>query len=99
MKNGIYIGISILVGLIIWFLPEPEGVNTQGWHLFALFVATMISVILKPLPMGVVSLISLTVALVTHTLTFADAFSGFSNEVVWLVVFAFFVARGFISTG
>lgn len=99
MKNTIYIGIALLLGLVIWFAPEPEGVNTQGWHLFAIFVATMISVILKPLPMGVVSLISLTVALVTNTLTFAEAFSGFSNDVVWLVVFAFFVARGFISTG
>lgn len=29
----------------------------------------------------------------------ADAFSGFSNEIVWLVVFAFFISRGFISTG
>lgn len=59
----------------------------------------MTAIILKPLPMGVISLLSLTVAIVTHTLEFAEAFSGFSNDVVWLVVFAFFVARGFIATG
>jgi DASS family divalent anion:Na+ symporter len=99
MKNTLYIGIAIAIGLIIWFFPEPKGVSAQGWHLFAIFVGTMISVILKPLPMGVVSILALTVATVTQTLTFADAFSGFSNDIVWLVVFAFFVARGFISTG
>lgn len=99
MKNSLYLGLSVLIGVIVWFLPEPAGINTQGWHLFALFVATMIAIISKPLPMGVVSVVSLTVAIVTNTLTFAEAFSGFSNDVVWLVVFAFFVARGFIATG
>ncbi len=59
----------------------------------------MIAVILRPLPMGVVAILSLTFAVTTNVLTFPEAFSGFSNEVVWLVVFAFFVARGFISTG
>lgn len=91
--------ISIGIGLLLWFSPYPAGIQVQGWHLFSLFVATMVGVILKPFPMGVVSIISLTVAVATNTLTFADAFSGFSNEVVWLVVFAFFVARGFILTG
>jgi DASS family divalent anion:Na+ symporter len=99
MKNSVYLVIALALGLLIWFLPPPEGVNVQGWHLFALFVSTMICVILKPLPMGVIAIISLTIAVVTHTLTFAEAFSGFSNDVVWLVVFAFFVARGFIATG
>lgn len=99
MKSFYSLGFSILVGLVFWFIPEPPGVADRGWELFAIFVSTMIAVILKPFPMGVVSVISLTVAVVTNTLTFAEAFSGFSNDVVWLVVFAFFVARGFISTG
>ncbi|HSX11526.1 MAG TPA: anion permease [Chlamydiales bacterium] len=99
MKKSVSLAIAAAIGLSIWFLPEPKGVSPQGWHLFALFVATMISIILKPLPMGVISIMALTVAVVTHTLSFADAFSGFSNDVVWLVVFAFFVARGFIATG
>lgn len=99
MKNCFIFAVAVLIGLILWFIPEPEGVNAQGWHLFALFVGTMVAVIFKPYPMGVISVISLTVALVTNTLTFADAFSGFSNDIVWLIVFAFFVARGFISTG
>jgi DASS family divalent anion:Na+ symporter len=99
MKNALYLGFAILVGFIFWMLPEPEGVHENGWNLFAIFVSTMIAVILRPLPMGVVAILSLTFAVSTNVLTFSEAFSGFSNEVVWLVVFAFFVARGFISTG
>ena len=90
---------SIAVGLILWFLPVPQGLKPQAWHLFAIFTATIVGIILKPFPMGVIALLALTVSVLTQTLSFADAFSGFSNDVVWLVVFAFFISRGFISSG
>lgn len=99
MKNWIRFGLPIIIGLIVWLIPVPTGVAPQAWKLFAIFLATMAGVILKPFPMGVVSILSLTVTVTTGVLTFQDAFSGFSNDVVWLVVFAFFVARGFIATG
>lgn len=87
------------LGLILWFLPHPADVPDKGWHLFSIFVATISGIILKPLPMSAIALLSLTVCTLTETLSFNDAFWGFSNEVVWLVIFAFFVARGFIATG
>lgn len=98
-KSVFVLGLAFLIGLLIWNLPKPDGVQLEGWHLFAIFTATMFAIILKPLPMGTVAVISLTFSVVTGTLTFADAFTGFSNEIVWLVVLAFFIARGFISTG
>ncbi len=98
-KNGLYFGLAMAIGLLIASTTPPFGVHPQAWHLFAIFVATIVGVILKPLPMGVIAVIGLLTAVVTRTLTFAEGFSGFSNEVVWLVVFSFFVARGFISTG
>ncbi len=91
--------LSLAIGVIIWLLPSPVGVKPEGWALFAIFVSTILGVILKPFPMGVIALFGLAAAVSTRTLSFSEAFSGFSNEVVWLVVFAFFVARGFILTG
>ena len=99
MKNTLNFSWIFLVGLILWFVPEPSGVNPQAWRLFAIFVATVLGVIFKPFPMGVIALFALTVTIATNTLTMPEAFSGFSNEIVWLVVFAFFISRGFISTG
>ena len=98
-KNIIYLSICLAIGIMIWFSPEPEGVKPQAWHLFAIFVATILGVVLKPFPMGTVSIFALMFVTVTETLTFEEAFSGFGNDVVWLIVFAFFIARGFISTG
>lgn len=98
-KNAISFVISIVVGLILWFLPVPDGLTPEAWHLFAIFVATIFGIILKPFPMAVITIFALTAAILTHTLTFEEAFSGFSNDVVWLVVFAFFISRGFIASG
>jgi DASS family divalent anion:Na+ symporter len=98
-KSLWFFAIALAAGGLIALLPAPEGVRPEAWDLFAIFISTIIGIILKPFPMSVVAIFGLTAAVLTNTLTFAEAFSGFSNEVVWLVVFSFFVARGFISTG
>jgi DASS family divalent anion:Na+ symporter len=88
-----------LVGGAIWVTPRPAGVDPRAWHLLAIFVATVVGIIVKPLPMGAMALLGIAVALVTRTLTLGEALSGFSNGVVWLVVAAFFLAAGFTKTG
>jgi DASS family divalent anion:Na+ symporter len=98
MKFIVYLTLSLLIGLGVWFIPEPAGVHPHGWELFAVFTATIAAVILKILPMGVIAITSLTVLVAFRILTFQEAFSGFGNEIVWLVVSAFFIARGFLST-
>jgi DASS family divalent anion:Na+ symporter len=84
---------------VIWFLPSPEGVTPQAWHLFAIFVATIVGIILEPLPMGAVAVFGIAAVTLTGTLGIGDALGGFSNGVIWLVVTAFFIARGFMKTG
>lgn len=91
--------IIVLIGAIIWFIPPPEGLQAQAWHLFAVFVATIIGLILKPLPMGSIAILSLTIIIVTNTLELEEALSGFQNSTIWLIVIAFFISRGFIKTG
>ncbi len=91
--------LSIFIGIAIWVLPLPEGLSPAAWKLFAIFTATIVAIILKPLPMGAVSLIALTVSVLLGSLSLEDACNSFGNDVVWLVVFAFFIAKGFITTG
>lgn len=91
--------LTIFVGFIIWMIPNPQGVSDQAWQLLAIFVATIFGVVSSPLPMGAMALLGLSAVVLTNTLPFAVAFSGFSNHVVWLIVLVFFIARGFIKTG
>jgi len=49
--------------------------------------------------MGAMAFLGMMLTTLTGTLSFEEAFSGFHNDVVWLIVIAFFIARGIISTG
>ncbi len=91
--------IVLIVGLIIWFYPHPPDIDHRAWHLLAIFISTILAIILKPLPIGAVVIIALTFSTLTYTLTLEEALAGFHNSIAWLVVFAFFISRGFIKTG
>lgn len=98
-KKKINLGITLLLGLLIWFSPPPTGLSTEAWHIFAIFIGTIYAVITQPFPLGTITLTALTALTATNLLTFSQAFVGFSNDTIWLIVFAFFIARGFIKTG
>jgi len=91
--------VPILVGLGIWLIPVPAGVGATAWTLLAIFVATIVGLVTKPLPMGAVAILSITVLALSGTLTINEALSGFSNSSIWLIAAAFFISRGFIKTG
>ena len=71
----------------------------KGLHLFAIFVTTIVGIILAPLPMGAVAMIGIGATAVSGTLTIGDSLSGFGDVVIWLIVLAFMISRGFIKTG
>jgi len=91
--------IVILVGLVIWFIPVPAGLKPQAWHLFAIFVATILGFILQPLPIGAIAFISVGLTGLMKVVSPADVLSGFGNTTIWLIVSAFLFAKGFIKTG
>lgn len=91
--------ITILVGLAIWFCPIPAGLKPEAWHLFAIFVATILGFILQPLPIGSLAFISVTLTALVGILKPVDALAGFSNSVIWLIVAAFILSIGFVKTG
>lgn len=91
--------ITIAPGLIIWLIPTPEGLQDDAWHLAAIFISTIVGIIIQPLPMGAVALLAIVATVTTRTLSIQEALSGFGNKVVWLVLAAFLISRGFIKTG
>jgi len=92
-------GISLAVAVGIWFAPVPEGLTPEAWHLFAIFGATILSVILTAFPLLTAAMIALAVAVLSGTVAPAKAFGGFANASVLLVVVAFVVARGVVKSG
>lgn len=98
--------ITLAAGIILWILPAPEGVKIEAWHLFAIFVATILGIILKAAPMGTMCMIAIALTAFSQVLAPGEAgksitlaLRGFGDKVIWLIGISFFIARGFIKTG
>ena len=87
------------VGMMIWFLPVPEGLSTAAWHLFAVFITAIFAVIIDAMPIFTSSIIALSVVVLTGTLSPKQAYSGFSEGFILLIIVAFLIARGVIKSG
>lgn len=100
------LALSLTVGLILWFVPVPTGLEPNAWHLLAVFVATIIGIIGKAAPMGTLSILAMALCGGLQILAPGDpgqsienALSGFGNNTIWLIVSAFFVARSVVNCG
>ena len=82
----------LIVGTLIWFIPPPAGVQPKAWHVLAIFVATIVGLIIKPLPMGAIAILGIVATAITGTLSIEQALSGFGNGTIWLIVAAFSLA-------
>ncbi|WP_423841062.1 anion permease [Vibrio mytili] len=89
----------VAIGCILWFIPTPDGLTDQAWQMMAIFVTTVLSLILAPLPLGAMALMGLTLATLLGVLPIKTALSGFAHPTIWMIAAAFFISRGFITTG
>ncbi|MFN0010013.1 MAG: DASS family sodium-coupled anion symporter [Phycisphaerales bacterium] len=83
----------------IWISPVPAGLTAEAWHLFAVFIAAIACVLLGSFPLLTASMIAVATVVLTGTITPAQAFSGFANASVLLVVIAFIVAQAVVISG
>ena len=99
--------VAVALTLIIWFIiPTPEGVSENAWQLLALFVGTIAAIIGKALPIGAISIISISLVAITGVTNpgdpkaaLGDALSGFSNELIWLIGISIMISMSLTKTG
>lgn len=88
-----------VVGCVLYSLPIPQGLQPKAWHLFSIFAATILGIVLRPYPMGIMAIFGLVATLLTGTLDMCtEALVGFQTPTIWLVANVFFLARGFIKS-
>jgi DASS family divalent anion:Na+ symporter len=98
-QKNLTLSLIVLFAFFSWHLPIPEGMTDNTWHLLVIFISTIIGIILNPLPMGAITLLSILACVLSDTLSLKQCLSGFGDNVVWLVIFTFFISNGFIKTG
>lgn len=90
--------VLLSAGVILLF-PVPQGITAASWRLLAIFIATIVGSILRPLPGGAVVLLGVSAVALTGALPIQQALGGYADKTVWLVLAAFFMSRGMIKTG
>lgn len=86
-------------------LPKPDGLTLEAWHFVAIFIASILGIILKIMPIGAMSVLIITVVALSQTTSpssakaVADALGSYNNPLIWLIVISVMVSRGLIKTG
>ncbi|MBV8045312.1 DASS family sodium-coupled anion symporter [Pluralibacter sp.] len=98
--------IIVAITMLLWRFPGPSGLSQPAWHSAIIFVATIACIVAKVLPIGAVGLIGITVFALTYAAgdtsasgAITTALSDLNSSLIWLIVVAFMIARGFIKTG
>jgi DASS family divalent anion:Na+ symporter len=91
--------IVLFVGFAIALIPVPNGITVQSWRLLAIFAATIVGSIVRPVPGGAMVLIGVSTVAFTGALPIREALGGYADPIVWLVLAAFFISRAMIKTG
>ena len=92
-------GFPFVMATAIWFAPVPAGLTPQAWHLFAVFITAIVSVLLGLYPLLTSTMLAAGAVVLTNTISPAKAFAGFANTSVLLVVIAFLVAQAVVKSG
>ncbi|MDX4050236.1 anion permease [Aliarcobacter skirrowii] len=103
-SKNIKLLIPILLALVIWFIPAPEGLSQEAWRFFGIFLAVIIGLILEPIPAALIGFAGISLIAVLGLMgnsgeSIKWALSGFSNTTIWLIFAAFMFAAGYKKTG
>lgn len=99
--------IIAVISAILWlFVMPPQGISIEGWQTTILFVATIACIVTEVMPIGAIGILGITFFAVLRpsgATTGAEAIkislSELNSSLIWLIVIAFMIARGFIKTG
>ncbi|MEM8887695.1 MAG: DASS family sodium-coupled anion symporter [Bacteroidota bacterium] len=97
--NGAKLLLCILLGTGLWWMDSSVEIDPKAWHIFSVFIAVILSFILRPYPLGMSVLLGLLVLVGTETISLQESLSGFSDTTVWLVIAAFMIADAVLKTG
>jgi DASS family divalent anion:Na+ symporter len=90
---------TVALAMALWWTPPPEGLTLQAWRLFAIFAAAILAVVVGALPILTASVFAVAAAVLTELLPPADAYAGFANGTILLIVVAFLVANAVVKCG
>lgn len=94
---------AVLFGMLL--IPCPDGLTPKSWGLVAIFITTIVAIILKVMPIGVMALMAIVIVSLSQVTSasskgaVSDALNSFANPLIWLIVISVLISRGLKKTG
>ena len=102
-KSLLQLGGCILGMVILILIGPPAGLSVAAWRVFALYLATMAALLMRPFPEPAIFLLVIGTTGVAvrgaTTVSVKDLLSGYSDPTAWLVFSTFFIGTAFSVTG
>lgn len=90
--------ITVAVPLVILLLPVPDDLSVAAWRLFALYIAAILGIMLRPFSDPVILLAVIAISSLWLN-NINVALAGYASTTTWLVFTAFMVGQAFTDTG
>ena len=84
--------LPLILGVILWMIKSPSGLNQEAYLMFIIFSSTILSILIKAIPISTSVLIGLLLSMITNLMSLKDALIGYGDPTTWLVVIAFLIA-------
>lgn len=98
--------VIVAISAFLWQMTPPEGLSVPAWQTAIIFVATIVAIVCKVGEIGLLGIVSMTIYALTYAggaktdaAAIKEALGQLNSSLIWLVVVAFMIARGFIKTG
>jgi DASS family divalent anion:Na+ symporter len=85
--------------LVAFVIPRPDAVSPDGWRRTALFIATIVGLMVQPMPGAALVIVSLTLFVLIGGLPAARVLGGFASPAVWLVLVTMLMSRALRDSG
>jgi len=81
--------VGLAVGLALFVIPPPSGVNRAGWHILGLLIPIVTIWATEAMPVGIASILFLVIVVSLRYVKAEVAFKGFTGHLPWLMMGAF----------
>lgn len=90
--------LSVLLAGIFFVIPSPPDLKVAGWHLFGIFAATILALVLQPMPEAVILILAITAGGI-FVVPLQELLIGYTDSTLWLIVVAVMISIGLKKSG
>ena len=97
--KAVGVPLAMAVAVAIWLAPTPQNLSIEGHKALALFGGIFVLYLTEAIPLAIASLLIVPAATLTGVTNLKGALEGFSSSSAYLIVGAFILATGMVTTG